>query len=106
MTGLRYFFSATCGFISWFQLGAFWSVIDPDEDDKSGKKRAEEGLASDKPSDGYQKVFCVSDRFDINDNGSLQLETHMMNGTQNVLGEPVNDQKRWLFNAVKLTDIF
>ena len=106
MTGLRYYFSASYRFTDWFQLGAFWSVSYLDEDDKNGKKRAEEGLASDQPSDGYQKDFCVSLRFDINDNWLLKLETHMMNGTHNVLGKPVNDEKRWLFNAVKLTYSF
>lgn len=106
MTGLRYYLSASYRFTGWFQLGAFWSVSYLDEDDKSGEKRAEEGLASDKPSDGYQKDLCISLRFDINDNWLLKLETHMMNGTHNVLGEPINDEKRWLFNAVKLTYSF
>lgn len=104
--GLRYYVSASYRFTNWFQLGIFWSVSYLDEDDKDGVKRAEEGLASDKPSDGYQKDFCISLRFDLNDNWLVKFETHMMNGTHNVLGQPVNDEKRWLFNAVKLTYSF
>lgn len=100
-----YYTSLSYRYSEWFEWGIYYSVSYQDKDDKSGKKTYRKGL-SDYPSDGYLKNFCVACRFDINQNWILKLETHFMNGTLYVMGDPSDDKKEWWFNALKMTYSF
>ncbi len=95
-------------FSDWFVLGAYYSVLYRDRNDRDGTKTPYEP-----PFSAYQKDACLSLRFDLNDRWIFKLEGHLMDGVGlanipdnlNADGVPEFDRK-WFLLAAKMTFSF
>jgi hypothetical protein len=88
-----------------FELGAYYSVLYRDRNDRDGTK-----TPYNPTFDAFQKDACLSLRFDLNDHWIFKLEGHLLNGTGlinkqdnlNELGE-LELKKNWTLFAFKMT---
>ena len=97
-----YYVSAAYRFTDWLELGTYYSVYYPDNDDKNGDKLKAQGS----PDFGaWQKDLALTTRFDINDYWTIKLEGHRVNGTAQVLASenPDGVDEDWYLFAAKLT---
>jgi len=64
-------------FTDWFELGAYYSDYNTDDDDRDGEDLEEVGIPKE---ERYLRDFCLATRFDINEYWILKLEGHAMDG--------------------------
>lgn len=103
----RYYCSLSYQIFSTLDLAILYSVSYYDGDDKSGRKnfnKAPSELLL--QSDAYSKDLCLGVRYDINAHWLIKFETHFINGTLMVVGDPMNDKENWMFYAAKITFSF
>ena len=62
-------------FTNWFEIGGYYSEYYYDSDDRDGNLYAPNNHMA------WEKNYCLSTRFDINDYWLLKLETHYIDGT-------------------------
>jgi hypothetical protein len=100
-----YYFSASCRFTQWFELGSYYSVYYP-----FGSQSQSEGLNNPTISGNkdYTKDWALSTRFDFNEYWAFKVEGHRMNGTAYPLFRENDDfpDKRWWLLAAKITFSF
>ena len=76
--GQNYYYALSYRFDDGFKLGVYYAVAYPDKDDKKGKDNT---FFVDRPTFfAWQKDSCVSLRFDFNEQSSLKLEGHYIDG--------------------------
>ncbi|MGE5342008.1 MAG: porin [Candidatus Omnitrophota bacterium] len=99
----NYYVSASYRFADWFEFGSYYSVCYLDRKDKKGKN-------FNPPYSAYQKDWCATLRFDVNQRTTFKLEGHLMNGAGscfpqdnfNAIGIP-QYAKNWVLFAAKMT---
>lgn len=93
------------------EFGGYYSVFYPDKNDKNGSTQPSYGYPK---AAGWQKDWCFTTRFDLNENWILKLEGHHINGLavmfmddqyQNPDGSYDVD-KNWFLGAVKISYCF
>ncbi|MBN1381389.1 MAG: porin [Deltaproteobacteria bacterium] len=100
-----YYLSAAYRLTDWLEVGSYYSVTYPDNDDRDGDKLKAAG----QPDHGaWQKDLALSVRFDINPNWCFKIEGHQVNGTAEVLAldNPTRNDKTWSYFAAKATFSF
>ncbi len=95
----KYYVSASYRFTDWFEFGTYYSFYesDPDKEFTSELEEQKNELTD----------ICLSARFDINDNWTLKIEGHKMDGLNGV--EPEEDgtfDEDWFLYAAKMTFSF
>jgi hypothetical protein len=86
----------------WLEVGAHYSVLFVDPDDRGG-----DGMRFSSPDRAYQKDLALSARFDINDSWLWKLEGHYIDGTAELPAASNPDpEPRWGFFLVKTTVSF
>jgi hypothetical protein len=102
-TQQSYYVSASYAFNDLFTLGAYYSVLYPDKDDKDGNTLPIKHKA-------WEKDLALTLRFDINEYWVFKIEGHLVDGTANVLGidNPNNNfrESDWFYSAVKISFSF
>jgi len=98
-----YYVSGSYRFNDWFTLGAYYSVLYPDKNDKDGENLAVDHRA-------WEKDLAVSLRFDINEFWIVKLEGHAVDGTANVLvldnENSDYSEGNWYYGALKISFSF
>ncbi|MCP4146449.1 MAG: hypothetical protein GY757_01750 [bacterium] len=100
--------SVSYRFNKWFETGGYYSVFYKNRDDRDGTQKPYDPVFS-----AFQKDVCLSFRFDLNNQWSVKLEGHLMNGVGlcfngdnlNNDGVPEYDRK-WCLLAAKMTFCF
>jgi len=94
--------SAAYRFTDWFEAGAYYSVFYSDKDDKDGDALKKRGLQDYR---AWQKDFALSTRFNVNENWSIKLEGHLIDGVGQLLSQenPDGFEKNWYLLAAKVT---
>ncbi len=94
--------SAAYRFTDWFEAGAYYSVFYYDKDDKDGDAFKQRGLQDYR---AWQKDFALSTRFNVNENWSIKLEGHVIDGVGQLLRQENPDDvgKNWYLFAAKVT---
>jgi len=64
-------------FTDWFELGAYYSDYNTDDDDRDGKELEKVGIPKE---ERYLRDACLATRFDINEYWTVKLEGHAMDG--------------------------
>ena len=117
---LGYYGSLTYRFSEWLEGGMYYSEYYSDTDDKDGKKKAADyiasggltGLAPGMEHNQWSKDLCVSLRFDISTNWLFKLEGHKINGSAllysddgnvNAAGTGLDYEEDWYMTAAKLS---
>ncbi len=93
-------------FTDWFELGTYYSVYYGDKDDKDGESYVAQGQADYR---AWSKDAALTARFDINENWTLKLEGHSMDGTALLpIRSPSYEDlgKNWFLFAAKTTFSF
>lgn len=102
-----YYIGAAYRFSDWFQLGAYYNIDYPNNDDKDGDEKAAGGLPKHM---AWQKDLALTLQFDISENWILKVEGHQVDGTARVLAIDNNDsdfsESDWYYGAVKATFYF
>ncbi len=98
-----WYVSASYRVNDWLEVGAYYSEMVYDDDDKDGDNHPS-GIKS----NGYQDETVLSFRFDLNEYWILKLEAHKMDGT--FFARPNDDgtyeQDDWYTYAAKITASF
>ncbi|MBI9091569.1 MAG: porin [Desulfobacterium sp.] len=96
-----YYLSAAYRFTDLFSLGAYYSVLYIDKDDKSGDNFAF-------ANDAWEKDLALSLRFDINDYTAFKVEGHHVDGTArvNATDNPIRSEDKFLYGVAKVTFSF
>jgi len=89
-------------FTDWFEADAYYSVFYSDKDDKDGDALKKRGLQDYR---AWQKDFVLSTRFNVNENWSIKLEGHLIDGVGQLLSQenPNGFEKNWYLLAAKVT---
>ncbi len=109
-TNEAYYVSAAYRFCEWFEMGVYCSFSYYDKDDKDGEGLYELDTAETDRimgADAWLYDDCVSLRFDLNENWTMKLEYHAMDGLFSV--EPDDDgntDKNWHMYAAKMSVSF
>ncbi len=102
-----YYLMASYRFTDWFTLGAYYSVVYPDKDDRDGDDKV---AAGEPDHSAWQKDLALSFRFDINEYMILKLEGHAVDGTGIVLRQDNIDnnfsESDWYYGAAKVSFSF
>ncbi len=117
--------SVTHRFFDWFEAGAYYSEYYAFSDDKDGKKRVQDYVASGglmgvppgMEHNSWLKDICLSTRFDLSANWLFKLEGHIFNGTSllfsddgnyevTATGVKMDFEEDWHMLAAKLTFSF
>ena len=77
-----YYLGVSYKFTDLFTLGAYYTEVYPDKDDKSGDKRVARGAAD---HGAWQKDLAMTLRFDLNDYWVFKIEGHMVDGTADLV---------------------
>ena len=110
-SSVGYYTSLAYRFTPWFELGTYYSVYYPNEDDKDGEDRVAKGLDA-QDHRGWLKDIALTTRFDVNENWIIKLEAHKMDGSAILLGadnpvpeDPEEDryEEDWYLFAAKMT---
>ena len=106
-TQVSYYLGASYKFSELFTLGAYYTEVYPDKDDKSGDKLVARGKAD---HGAWQKDLAMTLRFDLNDYWVFKIEGHMVDGTAGLiaLDNPDSDwsEDKWYYGATKMTFSF
>ena len=106
-THVCYYLGVSYKFSELFTLGAYYTELYPDKDDKNGDKLVALGKAD---HGAWQKDLAMTLRFDLNDYWVFKLEGHMVDGTANLvaLDNPDSDwsEDKWYYGATKITFCF
>lgn len=100
-----YYISGAYRFTDWFELGAYYSVIYQDKDDKGGSYYTAKGQSA---YNAWEKDKVLSVRFDLSDNWVFKLEGHLIDGTANKPGR-INSaplKRNWNLVVAKVTYSF
>lgn len=100
-TSEGYYLAASYRFTDFFSMGAYYSVLYPYDEDKSGDTFAYK-------SDAWEKDLALSLRFDINDYTILKLEGHHVDGTArvNAIDNSVRNEDKFSYGVAKVTVSF
>ncbi len=96
-------------FTDWFELGAYYSDYNTDDDDRDGGDLEKIGLPKE---ERYLKEVCLATRFDINEYWIVKLEGHMMDGLYRINWRShnppgtTNPDSDWFLFAGKLSYSF
>jgi hypothetical protein len=110
-SSVGYYTSVAYRFASWFELGTYYSIYYPNEDDKDGEERVARGLDTEEHR-AWLKDIALTTRFDVNENWIVKLEAHKMDGAAIILGadnprpENLVDERYeedWYLLAAKVT---
>ncbi|BBO71564.1 hypothetical protein DSCA_54940 [Desulfosarcina alkanivorans] len=109
-----WYVGATYRFTDWFELGGYYSEYYPDRDDRDGSAAAASAFAPLDPQyRAYNKDFCLTTRFDINEYWAIKLEGHQFEGVALLpLAENVDAnnnhtfEEDWQMFAAKVTFSF
>ena len=103
--------SASYRFSDFFEMGLYYTEFYPNKDDKDGLTQPTYGYPVEA---GWYKDWCLSMRFDINENWVFKIEGHSLNGLavifmddqERLVGGGYNVDKDWLLGAVKISYSF
>ncbi len=102
-TTQSYYVSASYAFNELFTLGAYYSVLYMNKDDKDGNTLAIKNKA-------WEKDLALTLRFDINKYWAFKVEGHFVDGIANVLmgDNPANNfmESDWIYGAAKISFSF
>ncbi|MBA4367425.1 MAG: hypothetical protein C0403_07275 [Desulfobacterium sp.] len=111
-----YYGSLSYRFTYWFELGLYYSEYYRNKDDKDGETRYINYGGLEPKHRAWSKDYCMTTRFDINENWVLKLEGHVMNGTAVIYGadnpDPIGGvagsqyEEDWYLGAAKVTYSF
>jgi hypothetical protein len=90
-------------FTEWFEVGASYSVIYGDKDDKEGNSYAQQGQPR---ALAWRKDLAISTRFDLTDAWIVKLEGHWYNGLNGVSSYGENPSEDGFLGAAKVTFSF
>lgn len=104
-TSVGYYGGASFRFTEWFELGGYYSVNYPDDDDRDGDRFEAMGQPDFR---AWQKDFALTTRFDITENWVVKLEGHKINGVGDVfaIDNPDGFEEDWYLFATKVTFSF
>jgi len=100
-TSEGYYLSASYRFTDLFSMGAYYSVLYPDDEDKNGNNFAYK-------SDAWEKDLALSLRFDLNDYTVFKIEGHHVDGTArvNFVDNPNREENEFQYGVAKITFSF
>lgn len=102
-TTQSYYFLVSYAFNDLFTLGAYYSELYPDKDDKDGNNQTSNHMA-------WEKDFALTLRFNINEYWIFKLEGHLVDGTANVLwidNSNINySESKFSYGVAKMTFSF
>jgi hypothetical protein len=105
-TSLAYYLSASYRFTDLFSMGAYYSVLYQDKDDKDGD--ALFAIYNLPRSDAWEKDLALTFRFDIDEYITFKIEGHMVDGTARVNrnDNPVHTEDEFTYGVSKVTFSF
>ncbi|OPZ24732.1 MAG: hypothetical protein BWZ01_02804 [Deltaproteobacteria bacterium ADurb.BinA179] len=113
-SSMGYYTSIAYRFTPWFELGTYYSIYYPNEDDKDGEDRVARGLDAEDYR-AWLKDIALTARFDVNEHWIAKLEAHKIDGAAILLGadnprpDDVGEERYeedWYLLAAKVTYSF
>ena len=84
-SSVGYYTSVAYRFTHWFELGTYYSIYYPNEDDKDGEERVARGLDAEDYR-AWLKDIALTARFEVNEHWIVKLDAHKMDGAAILLG--------------------